>query len=410
MAQASAAVAALPEIRASARNPVPSCVTPERLMLFLRQRNGSLDPRFRDIARYYKQHGERYRVRWDYAFYQMAIETNFLTFRAPSGRMGDVHPRQNNFAGIGATGGGVPGDSYPNVSTGVLAQTQHLVVYSGERLASPVAPRTQLKMDEILMKSQALGRSVNFDDLSGRWAADRSYGRSIEWVARGYRSVYCAGGVRTASIADDGGAGRAGLGLPRGAPPARASLKDQPEPGPVRRAAASPPRKPLTRPATTASVPAATERPADKVAAPPAAVAPAIKPSPPVATTPTAPAKPAVPPVAAAPALPSPPPVPQTQPSGQPTAAAPAVPPGAAPGTKPACKVFKASYGGTKSVLIEARKEGVTNYTVLDVIPGRESEQVRAFVAAHAQGGKTVAEFNTNAEAMKRAFELCPKE
>src|SRR3972149_7015419 len=76
-----------------------------RLMTFLRSRNARLSPRYKDLARLYKQHGQAWRVRWDYAFFQMAIETNFLTYRAPSGRMGDVDPQQNNFAGIGTTGG-----------------------------------------------------------------------------------------------------------------------------------------------------------------------------------------------------------------------------------------------------------------------------------------------------------------
>jgi hypothetical protein len=187
----------LPEIRSSAENPVPACVTPERLMKFLSRRNGSLSPRFRDIAAHYKRYGEMWRVRWDYAFFQMAIETNFLTYRAPNGRMGDVDPAQNNFAGIGTTGGGVPGDRFPDVQTGVLAQIQHLVVYSGEMIENPVAPRTQLKQDDILDKSRSLNRPVRFSDLAGRWAADRKYGSSIEWVADAYRGEECRGKAGT---------------------------------------------------------------------------------------------------------------------------------------------------------------------------------------------------------------------
>jgi hypothetical protein len=183
----------LPEIRLSQSNPVPACVTPERLMAFLQRRNGNLSPRFRNIASFYKKHGEAWGVRWDYAFFQMAIETNFLTYRAPSGRMGDVDPKQNNFAGIGTTGGGVPGDSFPDVSTGVLGQIQHLVVYSGEMISNPVAPRTQLKQEHILAKSRELNRPVRFSDLAGRWAADRKYGGSIEWVAERFRTESCKG-------------------------------------------------------------------------------------------------------------------------------------------------------------------------------------------------------------------------
>ena len=103
---AEARAASPPEIRTSPANQVPACVTPDKLMTFLKGRNHNLDPRFKDIATYYKQSGEAWRVRWDYAFYQMAIETNFLTYRRPDGEWGDVNPRQNNFAGIGTTGGG----------------------------------------------------------------------------------------------------------------------------------------------------------------------------------------------------------------------------------------------------------------------------------------------------------------
>ena len=88
-------------------------------MAFLATRNSNLIPRFSTIASWYARHGDAWRVRWDYAFFQMLIETNFLTYRQPNGRWGDVDPKQNNFAGLGTTGGGVPGDSYPDVSTGV---------------------------------------------------------------------------------------------------------------------------------------------------------------------------------------------------------------------------------------------------------------------------------------------------
>ena len=186
---------AAPPIRTSASNQVPACVTPERLMAFLTARNTRLDPRFREIAHWYKRHGEALRVRWDYAFFQMVIETNFLTYLRGNGKPGDVNPRQNNFAGIGTTGGGVPGDSFPDVSTGVRGQIEHLVVYSGERLANPVAPRTRLKQDHILALSEPLARrrAITFQDLAGRWAVDRAYGRSIDSIAERFRVTHCTG-------------------------------------------------------------------------------------------------------------------------------------------------------------------------------------------------------------------------
>ena len=188
--------AAPPEIRLHGANRVPACVTPERLMAFLKTRNSALENRFEGIAKWYRHHGEAWRVRWDYAFFQMAIETNFLTYRRPDGRQGDVSPRQNNFAGIGTTGGGVPGDRFPDVKTGVLAQIQHLVAYSGEPIAAPVAPRTALKQGDIVAASRALGRAVRFSDLARRWAVDPRYGHSIEFIAETFRRQHCNDGSR----------------------------------------------------------------------------------------------------------------------------------------------------------------------------------------------------------------------
>jgi hypothetical protein len=114
---ASTALVAAPAIRTTDSNHVPQCVTPDRLMAFLRDRNPSVDPRYRDIAVLYKQYGDAWHVRWDYAFYQMILETNALSYRRGNGRRGDVHEKQNNFAGIGATGHGAPGERFPDVKT-----------------------------------------------------------------------------------------------------------------------------------------------------------------------------------------------------------------------------------------------------------------------------------------------------
>lgn len=176
-----------PEIRANTDNRVPACVTPDRLMRTLVERNARLEDRFKTIAALYKKHGDALGVRWDYAFYQMVLETNYLAFG------GDVRPKQNNFAGIGATGGGVRGEAFPDVSTGVLAQIQHLVAYSGDRVENPVAKRTEENQDDIIAKSRRLGRAVRFGDLTNRWAADRTYARSINAVAERFRDAACNG-------------------------------------------------------------------------------------------------------------------------------------------------------------------------------------------------------------------------
>lgn len=63
-------------------------------------------------------------VRADVLFAQICNETGFLQFG------GDVQPGQCNFGGLGATGGGVPGESFPDVRTGIRAQVQHLKAYA----------------------------------------------------------------------------------------------------------------------------------------------------------------------------------------------------------------------------------------------------------------------------------------
>lgn len=186
-----AASAQLPEIRMHRDNGVPACVTPDRLMAFLQMRNARLAPRYRDIAKWYRHHGEAWRVRWDYAFFQMALETNFLSYRRANGDPGDVRPEQNNFAGIGATGGGVPGDRFPDVSTGVLAQIQHLVAYSGEPVDRPVAARTKLKQNDIVSVMRRLKRAPRFSDLARRWAADARYANSIAFIAESFERTFC---------------------------------------------------------------------------------------------------------------------------------------------------------------------------------------------------------------------------
>src|SRR4029077_20888275 len=52
----------LPEIRMPPGQAVAACVTPGRLMRHVLERTPDLNPAFRDIARYYKQHGEALRI------------------------------------------------------------------------------------------------------------------------------------------------------------------------------------------------------------------------------------------------------------------------------------------------------------------------------------------------------------
>lgn len=317
--------AALPEIRTRDGNQVPACVTPARLMHFMAARNPRIDARYRDIGKLYRQHGEALRVRWDYAFFQMLLETNYLTYRTGSGSWGDVKPSQNNFAGIGTTGGGVPGDNFPDVSTGVLAQLQHLVAYSGEHVANPFARRTRERQDDIIEVSRKLSRPVTFRDLTRRWAVDRRYGQSIEAIAERYRSTYCTGQVVAGLAEDDDHRGRmqATAAKPTRARQARES------------------RLAFNAAAMTGAGPALLRQPH-------AAERPA------------------------------------------------------------ACKVWTASYGHGKSVLIRAPVGDEVHYTALQVLDGFEKSLSDTFIRTHAKGGEPIEQFPSREAALARAFDLCP--
>ncbi len=98
-----------------------SPVTPDQLEAELAWRNAAhIHPQ---IASLYAYWGARYGIRADLAFAQMLHETNSLRYG------GLVQPWQNNFAGIGATGPGHPGYSYPSPEAGVIAHYQLLRYY-----------------------------------------------------------------------------------------------------------------------------------------------------------------------------------------------------------------------------------------------------------------------------------------
>lgn len=72
----------------------------------------------------YYEEAEAEGVRAEVAFAQTMKETGFLQYG------GDASIEQFNFAGIGTTGNGEPGNSYPDVRTGIRAQIQHLKAYA----------------------------------------------------------------------------------------------------------------------------------------------------------------------------------------------------------------------------------------------------------------------------------------
>ena len=106
-------------------------------------------------------------VRADVLYAQIMLETNYLRFG------GDVSASQCNFGGLGATGGGAAGATFPNVRIGLRASVQHLKAYaSTDSLVNPcVDPRFQYV-------NRGCAPSV-YDLGNGNWAMDPKYSSKI---------------------------------------------------------------------------------------------------------------------------------------------------------------------------------------------------------------------------------------
>lgn len=140
-------------------------ITPGQCQQYLLRHN----PNAQDIIPYYEKYGEILGIRWGLAVAQMIRETGYLKFG------GDVLPEQNNYAGIGAVGGGVQGAVFSTPEEGVLAHLQHLYAYSS---LDPL-PVGMSKLDPRfdLVKR---GSCPNWEDLNGRWAVPgNGYGEDI---------------------------------------------------------------------------------------------------------------------------------------------------------------------------------------------------------------------------------------
>ncbi|WP_242833343.1 glucosaminidase domain-containing protein [Clostridium sp. D5] len=112
-------------------------------------------------------------IRPEVPFVQTMKETGWLQYG------GDASIEQFNFAGLGTTGGGVAGNSYPDVRTGIRAQIQHLKAYA---TADALAQECVDERYEYVTKGSApyvewLGQQENPEGYG--WATADNYGYSI---------------------------------------------------------------------------------------------------------------------------------------------------------------------------------------------------------------------------------------
>lgn len=357
LSSTSALAVTLPPIKAASNNTVPSCATPGRLMSYLKANNSRLRSKFNGIATEYMRHGERLNLRWDYAFFQMLVETGFLRFK------GDVKWTQNNFAGLGATGGGVRGEKFRSVSDGVKAHLEHLSMYAGNYIANPTAERTR-KIQEwkVLTKWQRnfKNRPMTFKDMARKWApSSRGYPRDIEFVGERFYQQDChrpdpqpdlVAAARGGTYKKSYGSQNVAMAKTKSSHQARNSRSNTTTQRYNLGGAKKDTAKRNSQNIKTAAIPGAGNQTAKsiKAKAPPKA-------------------------------------------------------------KKASCRVWSASYGGTKAVIIKAVDKNITNYTVLKVNDGRIKPEANAYIHAYAKGGKLMDKFANPDQALERAFQLCPE-
>ncbi len=423
-------------------------------MAYLRTRNPHINPRFDGLATEYMRYGEQLGIRWDVAFFQMILETGALSYT------GDVRANQNNFAGLGASGSGNHGERFPDIASGVKAHLQHLLMYAGEHIDNPVAERTR-KVQEwgVLTDWQkSIHGPMTFTMLAKQWApGSRGYVRDIATISSGFYDGECnapdpqpglvqearkgrepkpetqvAAATPDTTPAADAAAQPDTASAPSGAEIAQHAIEEARKEDPPRtglgaagmlnsvaqtaqsaKAAATPPAStPDTQQAVTVINPSKSET--AKTAAEAASTSPSTKPDTSKFAADTAKADIKKADTKTADTAKADTKMADSKKGAEIQTASVA---GAATQLKvptanksaAKCKVWTASYGGQRAILIKAKGTDTVNYTVLDVNESSEKREVDAYIAAYAKGGQRVAAFPNQTQALDKAFELCPE-
>lgn len=137
----------------------------------LMEQGGAAD--LETFCRIYLEEAKMEDIKPEVAFAQAMKETGWLQFG------GDVQPEQFNFAGLGTTGGGVPGHSFPDVRTGVRAQIQHLKAYAtdAELVNECVDQRYAYVVKGSAPYVEWLGQQENPNGFG--WAVAADYGETL---------------------------------------------------------------------------------------------------------------------------------------------------------------------------------------------------------------------------------------
>lgn len=146
-----------------------------QMVNFIKKRNPApkINCTVEELVKYYYEEAEIEGIRPDVAICQAIKETGTWNYG------GDVVPEQNNYCGLGTTGGGVKGAYFDTPQLGARAHIQHLLSYATTRppKLAIIDPRYELIQK---FRPQIFGKIQNWTGLNGVWAVPgKQYGQDI---------------------------------------------------------------------------------------------------------------------------------------------------------------------------------------------------------------------------------------
>lgn len=149
--------------------------TREQMVNFIKKRNPApkINCSVEELVDFYYEEAGREGIRPDIAICQSIKETGTWNYG------GDVVPEQNNYCGLGTTGGGVKGAYFETPRLGVRAQIQHLLAYTSTTPPRLVIVDPRYELIE-KFRPQIFGKIKTWTGLNGVWAVPgKRYGHDI---------------------------------------------------------------------------------------------------------------------------------------------------------------------------------------------------------------------------------------
>lgn len=130
-------------------------------------------PDIESFCKIIKEEADAENIKADVVFAQIMLETGYLKFG------GDVKISQFNFAGLGATGNGVSGNSFKDVRTGIRAQVQHLKAYANKDALRNTCVDVRFTYVTRGTAPYVEWLGIQENPNGGGWAASKNYGNDL---------------------------------------------------------------------------------------------------------------------------------------------------------------------------------------------------------------------------------------